>query len=61
MPESTYQDYLKEIKKYITSNEIYPFGAENFADIIIKEIESHKNNNIFSSLRSIKKSFIKRF
>jgi hypothetical protein len=62
MPENTYQTYLTEIKRYITGSEIYPFGAENFADTIIKEIEGHKNDrNIFYYLITVQKSLIKRF
>lgn len=43
MPEETYLDYLDAIKRYVNSKEIDLFGAENFADILIKEIQTGEN------------------
>lgn len=38
MPDIMYLGYLNAIKKYISSNDIYPFSAECFANTISKEI-----------------------
>ena len=56
MPEETYLDYLKSIKTFVTSSEIFPFSAEYFTDIVINEIQARKHKkNILS--RSIRKLF----
>lgn len=38
MPEAQYQQYLVEIKKFVESDNIYPFSANYFANTITKEI-----------------------
>jgi len=58
MPEETYKKYLDAIEKFITSNKIYPFSTEFFADLIVNEIQSgrHKKNWIYY-IESISKLF----
>lgn len=38
IPDREYMDYLDAIKNFIKSDKIYPFGAEYFAEKIVKEI-----------------------
>lgn len=40
MPEERYIAYLEAIKTFITSEKIYPYSAEFFADNILNEIEN---------------------
>ena len=58
MPDETYKNYLDAIKKFITSNEIYPFSAEYFADLIVNEIQTGgQKKNWMYYIKSISKLF----
>lgn len=41
MPDKEYLNYLDAIKNFLKSEKAYPFSAECFADILIKEIISY--------------------
>ena len=38
MPDSEYEKYLQEIKKFLESEKMYPFTAEYFAKTISEEL-----------------------
>ena len=62
MPDETYQDYLEAIETFVTSDDIYPFGEEFFADTIINEIHAkQQKKNLISYLRYIPKLLKQQF